>query len=57
MTRFGHELNYVINTFVKHTPVKYLVPDVHVGLSKVWVALYTFGRIAKRTEITNKQTN
>ena len=21
MTRFGHKLNYVINTFVKHTPV------------------------------------
>ena len=20
MTRFGHKLNYVINTFVKHTP-------------------------------------
>ena len=20
MTRFGHQLNYIINTFVKHTP-------------------------------------
>ena len=25
MTRFGHKLNYVINTFVKHTPVLYLI--------------------------------
>ena len=23
MTRFGHKLNYVINTFVKHTPDQY----------------------------------
>ena len=23
MTRFGHKLNYVINTFVKHTPGLY----------------------------------
>ena len=28
MTRFGHKLNYVINTFVKHTPglFKQVVP-------------------------------
>ena len=25
MTRFGHKLNYVINTFVKHTPVNMML--------------------------------
>ena len=34
MTRFGHKLNYVINTFVKHTP--------GVGFTKGFKTWYKF---------------
>ena len=32
MTRFGHKLNYVINTFVKHTPDDWVVIFKHYQL-------------------------
>ena len=31
MTRFGHKLNYVINTFVKHTPDPHPRPKIPLG--------------------------
>ena len=40
MTRFGHKLNYVINTFVKHTPdtgifaMFYLLLDIQTFMQK-----------------------
>ena len=38
MTRFGHKLNYVINTFVKHTPGHCLPFHVYLecDLTNVW---------------------
>ena len=37
MTRFGHKLNYVINTFVKHTPEPYMFLKCHLYTSDVVV--------------------
>ena len=34
MTRFGHKLNYVINTFVKHTPVHRFATACNLQISK-----------------------
>ena len=48
MTRFGHKLNYVINTFVKHTPDQ---GCVHVNsfkhLSKQSIRINTFNIFSK----------
>ena len=43
MTRFGHKLNYVINTFVKHTPGHYYIGK-YVQLHE-FVVMYNQGII------------
>ena len=42
MTRFGHKLNYVINTFVKHTPELHFVEGKLAILIKIYDLGYLF---------------
>ena len=37
MTRFGHKLNYVINTFVKHIPGVRFTKVFRTGLSHKYI--------------------
>ena len=44
MTRFGHKLNYVINTFVKHTPGSQPTTYLQITpIANIYLSIFTMG--------------
>ena len=57
MTRFGHKLNYVINTFVKHTPDEYKKCILWTCQNVCEALLYLLDNVLLDLELNFKEKN